>query len=200
MTISHLLTKFRVYWYLIILLPAIFTAFGFSSFVNKSSYSPAISVGITYNNADYLKTSSENWDRQLNSVSEYLTNRFKSIEVQKKIIDKMGYSDASISAKKPFYEITNQNAGFVSISANLNTKDEANQFLSTIKSVYQEIIETEKSANEIDSYKVKPMDKFLESIVETKTPIQFRIMPTIFGLVLAILIVAVLPAKSESKS
>jgi hypothetical protein len=197
MTISQLLTKLKIYWYILLILPLAMTYFGFSSFVNKVSYISSISLGITYNNPDYSKVGSENWDRQINSASEYLANRFKSIEVQKSMVDAMGYKDTLINPKKPFYEVTNQTAGFVSISADLGSKEEGVKFLEGVKKVYKNILEVEKSNNETSAYRVKPMDNFVENTIEVKTPIQFKVLPTVSGFIIALLVVAVLPIKTK---
>ena len=195
MTISTLFTKVKIYWYILLILPIVMTYFGFSSFVNKTSYTASISLGISYNNIEYTKINTENWDRQTNSASEYLANRFKSLEIQKSLVDQMGYKDNVINLKKPFYEISNQTAGFVSVSGNFETKTDATQFLESTKKTYQTILEIEKGNNELINYKIQPMNKFLEAIVEVKTPVQFRILPTVFGLLLAMLIVCILPLK-----
>ncbi len=195
MTVSDLLTKAKIYWYILLILPLVMAYFGFSSFINKTSYTASISLGISYNNIEYTKVNTENWDRQINVASEYLANRFKSIEVQKNLSEQMGYGDNMVNAKKPFYEISNQTAGFVSVSGNFETKTDATQFLEATKKTYQNILETEKGNNELINYKIQPMNRFLEAIVEVKTPVQFRILPTVFGLLLAVLIVCILPLK-----
>lgn len=197
MTISALLNKLKNYWYIILILPILFSFFGFSSYNNKTEYKASIGLGYTFNSPDYTKVSSDNYDRAINSGGEYLVNRFKSVEIQKRIISDMGISDNKIDAKKPFYELTNQQAGFVSASANFGSELEANTFLLAVKKTYTELLQTEKNFNENSSYKIKPMENFMQSIIKTSTPIQFQILPTIFGLLLGFLVALLLPEKKQ---
>jgi hypothetical protein len=197
MTISILISKLKRYWYIILILPILFSFFGFSSYNNKTEYKASIGLGYTLNSPDYSKVSSDNYDRAINSGGEYLANRFKSVEVQKRIISELQMSDNRIDAKKPFYDITNQQAGFVSVTGGFGSEVEANNFLSVIKKTYAELLQTEKSFNESSPYRVKPMENFVQSVIKVNTPIQFQILPTIFGLLLGILISLLLPAKKQ---
>jgi hypothetical protein len=197
MTISILIGKLKRYWYIIIILPILFSIFGFSSYNNKTEYKASIGLGYTFNSPDYSKVSSDNYDRAINSGGEYLTNRFKSVEVQKRIVSEMGLGDGRIDAKKPFYDLANQQAGFVNIITGFGSEAEANNFLAAVKKTYTELLQTEKNFNENSPYKIKPMENFIQSIIKTSTPIQFQILPTIFGLLLGILIALLLPSKKH---
>lgn len=196
MTIATLFNKLKQYWYLIVIFPILFSIFGFSSFNNKTEYKASIGLGFTFNSPDYAKASSDNFDRAINSGGEYLTNRFKSLEVQKLIATQAGIGDNRIDSKKPFYELSNQQAGFVNVVATFGSEPEANSFLNAVKKTYTELLQTEKSFNESSPYRIKPMENFLQSIVKTTTPIQFQLLPTIFGLVLGILLALLLPFKN----
>ena len=197
MTISTLLDKLKTYWYIILFLTILFTFFGFSSYNNKTEYKASIGLGYTFNSPEYTKVSSDNYDRAINSGGEYLTNRFKSTEIQKRVASEMGIGDSKIDAKKPFYDLANQQAGFVSILASFRSESEANNFLNAIKKTYTELLQTEKNFNENSPYKIKPMENFIQSVIKTSTPIQFQILPTIFGLLLGILIVLLLQDKNS---
>jgi hypothetical protein len=197
MTISILIGKLKRYWYIILILSILFSFFGFSSYNNKTEYKASIGLGYTFNSPDYSKVSSDNYDRAINSGGEYLVNRFKSVEIQKRVAQDLGIGDNKIDAKKPFYELTNQQAGFVSVAGSFGSEIEANAFLASIKKTYTELLQTEKSFNESSPYKVKPMENFVQSVIKVSTPIQFQILPTIFGLLLGILIVLLLPAKKQ---
>ena len=195
MTISTLINKFKTYWYITIILPILFSFFGFSSYNSKTEYKASIALGYTFNSPDYAKVSSDNYDRAINSGGEYLANRFKSVEVQKRITSEIGLGDNRIDPKKPFYELANQQAGFVNILASFGSEAEANNFLQAVKKTYTELLQTEKNFNENSPYKIKPMENFIQSVIKTSTPIQFQILPTIFGLLLGLLIVSLLPGK-----
>jgi hypothetical protein len=197
MTISTLINKLKTYWYVILILPILFSFFGFSSYNNKTEYKASIGLGYTFNSPDYTKVSSDNYDRAINSGGEYLANRFKSVEVQKRITSEMGIGDSKIDPKKPFYELANQQAGFVNVVASFGSESEANNFLIAIKKTYTELLQTEKNFNENTPYKIKPMENFIQSVIKTSTPIQFQFLPTIFGLLLGISIALLLPGKKQ---
>ncbi len=197
MTIFILLSKLKTYWYIILILILSFSFFGFSAYNNKIEYKASIGIGFTFNSLDYTKVSSDNYDRAINSGGEYLLNRFKSIEVQKRIISELNLSDNKIDTKKPFYDLTNQQAGFVNISASFESEAEATNFLQVVKKTYTELLQTEKNFNESSPYKIKPMENFIQSVIKTSTPLQFRALPTIFGGLLGLLIVLLLPAKKQ---
>jgi hypothetical protein len=197
MTISILIDKLKRYWYIILILPILFSFFGFSAYNNKTDYKASIGLGYTFNSPDYNKVSSDNYDRAINSGGEYILNRFKSIEIQKRIAQDLQIADNKIDAKKPFYELTNQQAGFVSVAGSFGSENEANAFLASIKKTYTELLQTEKSFNESSPYKVKPMENFVQSVIKVNTPIQFQILPTIFGLLLGMLIALLLPAQKQ---
>jgi hypothetical protein len=197
MTISILISKLKHYWYITLILPILFSLFGFSSYNNKTEYKASIGLGYTFNSPDYSKVSSDNYDRAINSGGEYLANRFNSVEIQKRITSEMNFGDNKIDSKKPFYDISNQQAGFVNVLATFASEIEANNFLTIVKKTYTELLQTEKNFNEASPYKVKPMENFIQSIIKTSTPIQFQILPTIFGLLLGILIALLLPSKKQ---
>lgn len=200
MTVSQFIHKIKKYWYILLILPILATFLGTTSFASKSNYQASITVGVSYNNPDYVFSGNENYDRQLNALSEYLTNRFKSVDVQKKVVDFMDPKnnlDNKINPKKPFYEITDQKSGYVNLSAVFGSESEAKKFNEAIKSTYQSVIKLEKNQNELSNYKVEPMTNFSESVTIVKTPIQFQILPTIIGFLVAIIIILFLPIRDQ---
>jgi hypothetical protein len=199
MTVSQLIRRINKYWYVLLILPLIGAFLGVTSIANRTNYRSSITVGVSFNNPDFVFSGNENYDRQLNTLSEYLTNRFKSTDVQKKIIDIIdpnGGSDSRIDPKKPFYEIVDQKSGYVNISAVLPSQSQAKTFSEAIKTTYQNIVTLEKNQNELTNYKVTPMTNFSESISEVSTPVQFQVLPAIIGFLVAILIVSVLPLRN----
>jgi biotin-(acetyl-CoA carboxylase) ligase len=200
MTIEELLSKLKTYWYLIICFPLLFGILSTNTISKKITYRASIGVGLSQNNIDFTKVSNENYDRQLNSLSEYLSNRFKSVEVQKLIIDDLKESQKLVDPKKPFYEVTNSTSGFINVSASLDSEEKAQNFLKAIKKTYQKIILTEKNQNELSSFQIKPMENFLEGVVEQSVPIQLQILPIFVGLLVAIVLVSILPVTKKIKS
>ncbi len=203
MSYEMFLIRCRKFWWIPVILTILFTFLGFSSFVDKVEYRANISVGATYNNPEYLKTLPQDRAVSLSKLGEYLVNRFKAPEIQVRIAQEtreansanrkgLETSDITIDYKKTFYDVTNQENGFVSIGANFKSEAEAQSFLSAIKSTYKNLIETE-NYSELPAYRIRPMDNFKESVIIVKTPIQFKILPTILGLLLGLLLLLILP-------
>jgi capsular polysaccharide biosynthesis protein len=197
MTILELLNKIKKYWYIIAILPIVTSFFGFTPLVDKISYKASITVGVALNSPDLTKVSTQNYDRQLGSLSDFLANRFKSLDIQKIIAFELGMPDSGIDSKKPFYEISNQSSGFINITGTFKNQSESLAFLGAIKKVYYNIIELEKNQNESSPYKIKPMDKFSEAIVSVNTPIQTKALPAVIGLLVAILVIVIIPDKQR---
>jgi hypothetical protein len=208
MSFEMFLIRCRRFWWIPLILAIAFTFFGFSSLVDKVEYRSNITVGVTYNNPEYLKTLPQDRAISLSKLGEYLTNRFKSPEIQARIIQETveenssnnqksnEVNDISIDYKKTFYDVTNQENGFVSIGANFKSEADAQSFLAAIKSTYKNLIETE-NYSELPAYRIRPMDNFKESIIKIKTPIQFKILPTILGLLLGLLLLLTLPFQNK---
>ncbi len=203
MSYQMFLIRCRKFWWIPFILVILFSFLGFSSFVDKVEYRANITVGATYNNPEYLKTLPQDRALSLSKLGEYLSNRFKSPEIQIRVAqetreanstNKKGLetSDIAIDYKKTFYDIANQENGFVSIGANFKSEVEAQSFLAAIKGTYKNLIETE-NYSELPAYKIKPMDNFKESVIIVKTPIQFKMLPTILGLLLGLLLLLILP-------
>ena len=203
MSYEMFLIRCRKFWWIPVILTILFTFLGFSSFVDKIEYRANIAVGLTYNNPEYLKTLPQDRAISLSKLGEYLVNRFKAPEIQIRIAqetleansaNKKGIeaSDVSIDYKKTFYDVTNQENGFVSIGANFKSEAEALSFLTAVKSTYKNLIETE-NYSELPAYRIRPMDNFKESVIIVKTPIQFKVLPTILGLLLGLLLLLILP-------
>jgi hypothetical protein len=200
MTVAQFLARCRTYWYILVLLPLLLTAVSYTKLASNTDYRASISLGLAANSPDFPLASGENYDRYLTTLSEYLANRFKSIEVQKIITTELGLPDSKIDLKKPIYDITNQNSGFVSVSGVFEDKIKAENFLKATKKAYTTIVITEKSNNETSPYKIQAQTLFLETIVEVKTPIQTTLAPTILGLLLALLLTIILPYKNQIKN
>jgi hypothetical protein len=208
MSFEMFLIRCRRFWWIPLLLTILFTFLGFSSFVDKVEYRANISVGATYNNPEYLKTLPQDRALSLSKLGEYLSNRFKSPEIQVRIAQETQdanssnkqksneISEVTIDYKKPFYDVANQENGFVSIGANFRNEVDAQSFLAAIKSTYKNLIETE-NYSELPAYRIRPMDNFKESIIKIKTPIQFKVLPTILGLLLGLLLLLVLPFRAK---
>jgi hypothetical protein len=201
------LIRCQKFWWIPLIFTIVFSFFGFSDFVNKSEYRANISVGATYNNPEYLKTLPQDRALSLSKLGEYLTNRFKSPEIQIRIAQEtnetnsaskkgLEASDISIDYKKTFYDVVNQENGFVSIGANFKSQEEAQSFLAAIKGTYKNLIETE-NYSELPAYRIRPMDNFKESVIVVKTPTQFKILPPIFGLLLGLLLLLILPFRAK---
>lgn len=208
MSFEMFLIRCRRFWWIPLLLAVAFTFFGFSSLVDKVEYRSNITIGATYNNPEYLKTLPQDRAISLSKLGEYLSNRFKSPEIQARIIQETVEENSSnrqksnevndilIDYKKTFYDVVNQENGFVSIGANFKSENDAQSFLTAIKSTYKNLIETE-NYSELPAYRIRPMDNFKESIIKIKTPIQFKVLPTILGSLLGLLLLLTLPFQNK---
>jgi hypothetical protein len=207
MTFEMFLIRCRRFWWIPLILGIGFTFFGFSSFVDKTEYRANIGIGATYNNPEYIKTLPQDRSLSLTKLSEYLTNRFKSPEIQLKVAQETReanssikkyneVTDISLDYKKPFYDIVSQENGFVSIGANFKSEQEAQNFLTAIKTTYRNLIETE-NASELPTYRIKPMDNFKEGVLVVKTAIQFKVLPTILGILLGFLLLLIIPFSAK---
>ncbi len=196
MTVAQFLARCRNYWYILVFLPLLFTAIGYTKLSSNTDYRASISLGLAANSPDFPLASGENYDRYLTTLSEFLANRLKSIEVQKLILSELSLPDNRIDPKKPIYDITNQNSGFVNVSGIFDDKTKAENFLKATKKAYTTIVTTEKNNNENSPYKIQAQTQFLETIVEVKAPLQTTLAPTVLGILLALLLTVILPSKN----
>lgn len=197
MTTLNLVDKIQKRWWMFIILPLIFFAVFFPK-LNQNSYTASIGLGTNFNNPEFVGNSSTQGNNEseyvlsLKEFSAYLAGRLASVEVQAKIIEKLKL-DIPINQKVAFYNITTQSGGYVSVSWNANSQDEAKNFLVAIKEVYSEILSIELNKGVLAKYQVSIKKDFVESVIPVSNPPQLNLLPIIAGLLVALVIAIFLP-------
>jgi hypothetical protein len=190
----NLLTKFKKFWWVVVLGVMIGMIISYSGINSNSSYRSSIALGVNYNNQEYTKTLPSQNGQNLSKLSEFMVNRFKSQEIQYQIAQLIGFDTSKIS-KKAFYDVVSSENGFVSIIGEFETESESQKFLDAIKQSYAKIIEIELNQNQILAFQVTPMKQFNEVIVAIKAPLQVQILPIITGFLGSVLVLLILPNK-----
>jgi hypothetical protein len=181
----------------------------FFSWTKSTNYQASIGLGISFNSQDFLNTTSgkvlastdappqsaSEYIYSLSEFSKYLSARFSSVEVQGLVAQKAGLGIQSYDSKKPFYTVTPQTGGYISINYEVSSKEESEKFIKAIKETYSYLIKTERQSKELAPFKVEPKTEFIESVTTVSRPVQFQILPTIAGLLVGIAISALLPFK-----
>lgn len=177
----------------------------------NSSYLSNTTVGLSINNAQYqsLLTNSNNfaantYDKTLDNLSLYLTNRFASPDIQYEISETAKLGE-KIDTKKPFYEIKNQSGGFVNIIYNAESKAQGENFINSVNKVFVNKIVAEWNKDRPQIFTIDQSNKnkidLNTSVIEVKPPIQNALLPTIAGILIGSLFAILLPAfKAKGKS
>lgn len=195
----------------VIILSLIILNASFFTNTYNSSYISSITVGLSINNAQYqsLLTSSNNfaantYDKTLDNLSLYLTNRFASPDIQYEISENAKLRE-KIDTKKPFYEIKNQSGGFVNISYSAESKAQGEGFINSVNAVFVNKIVAEWNKDRPQIFMIDQSNKnqtnFNSSVIQVNPPIQNAFLPTIAGVLIGSLIAILLPAfKAKGKS
>ncbi|MEI6728740.1 MAG: hypothetical protein WCK98_03810 [bacterium] len=195
MSFKEVLIRILKGWWLILIFTLIFTISFYKTTQGKEIYRGSISVGITFDNIfqeqnirDTPEKTPSLFTSTSSSISQYLLFRFSSVEIQDIVAKKMGFQISDLNNIAPFYRVLDQKAGFVSISYDSESKSDAEKFLDAIKQVYNFLITTELNNNQTNTYKVRPQENLIESITTTQKPSQQKILPSISGFVVGVVI------------
>lgn len=181
----------------------------FFSWTRSTNYQASIGLGISFNSQDFTNTTSgkvlssndinpqsgSEYIYSLSEFSKYLSARFASVEIQSLVAQKAGLSIQSYDPKKPFYTVTPQSGGYISVNYEVPSKEESEKFIKAVKETYNDLIKIERQNKELSAFKVEPKTEFIESVSTISRPVQFQILPTIAGLLVGIAISALLPFK-----
>lgn len=204
MSIDIVVQKLVTYWYVIII-GAILFGVGFIPWSRSTTYQASIGYGIAFDNisedASALQsTGSSNvlstYAFILEEISKYLFARFASIETQTFIDSEMGLSHGQYSSTKPFYDVVNQSAGFVSLSYQAGTREEAEKFIEASNKAYINIVD-EWNQNRPELFQTTPSQSRTFAIAEVPLQRQLQFIPVFVGLFVATAIVLVLPLKKN---
>ena len=187
----------------IIILSIIITNIILFANIYNSIYLSNITLGLNINNAQYQSslTNSNNfaantYDKTLENLSIYLSNRLSSPDIQYEISEGAKLKQ-KIDTKKPFYEVKNQNAGFVNVSFNAQSRVEGENFINSVNAVFQNKIVTEWNKDRPQIFTIDQSNKsktdFNSSVIQVKPPIQSALLPTIVGIFIGSFIALLLP-------
>jgi hypothetical protein len=202
MTFAHLIDKVKRLWWLVLASTIAFSLI-FFPWLSESQYQASIGFGLNLNSLQ-SSTRDGNTDlayvTSLEAFSLYLQNRFSSIEIQELISRNMGAGVSSFSDKKPFYDVSNQGGGFISLGYTSQDETLAKKFLSVSKEAYNQLVQ-EWNEQRAGGFEIKPMTKFIETVTPVSRSKQMQVLPTIAGLLLGIFIALILPiSKPADKS
>jgi hypothetical protein len=193
MSFKEILVRILKGWWLILIFTLIFTIAFYKSTQSKDIYRASISVGITFDNILQEQNIKDTADKTPSlftsistSISQYLLFRFSSVEIQDMVAKKMGVQISDLNNITPFYRVLDEKAGFVSISYDSESKNDAEKFLDAIKQVYNFLIATELNNNQTNTYKVRPQENLIQSITTSQKPAQQKILPSITGFLVGV--------------
>lgn len=206
MTFEDLVKRVLLRWWLTLIFILGFTLI-FYSWTSSTSYQASLGIGISFNNPDFLgqndgqvqtnsvgKRGSE-YTLALEEFSRYLAARFNSAEVQSMVAQRAGLKISSFSTKQAFYTVTPQFSGYISIAHELPSQESAEAFIQAIKSTFKDLITIEKNLGELQPYKIKPKEEFVETVTPVSKKAQFKILPSVVGFLVGITLSALLPFK-----
>ena len=199
MKISDFLDKIKKRWWIMLILTLVFTLVFFSN-LSQKTYFASVGLGTNFNNPEFVSGKADGpingseYTLGLKEFSTYLFNRLGSMEIQTKMLQKLNL-DLAINEKKPFYNIVMQSGGYVSVSFEADTEEQAKNFLVAIKDLYAEIINTELNKGTPNKYQVSVKKDFVEAINQANKPQQLKLLPAIAGFLLGLFIILAFPKK-----
>lgn len=174
----------------------------FYPWTTENQYQAAIALGVNLNSAQVgLATEAGAVDSQQAYVesfvplSLYMERRFSSIEIQDLIASKAEIGVKSFSDRKPFYDITAQGSGFVSLSYKTDSAQQAEVFLQSVKSAYLQVV-AEWNEQRPENFRITPMSKFTETVTVVARPTQLQLLPVAVGVMLGVIVVLLLPVRA----
>ncbi len=196
MTFNDILGRFMKYWW-VILLTTLICSFALRGKIEQVNYFASVGVGLNYNNTDFPKDgeASVGYNESLQSLSFFLEERFTAIENQEIIAAKMG-ATPTYSFENAFYNITNSNAGFVTLSTETKTQEEGDKFIEGVKEAYLQIVQEWNSTRNAQ-YQIRPQTEFSEAVAIQNTSPQVKLLPALAGLLVGLLATLVLPYKKK---
>jgi hypothetical protein len=195
MTFKEIIKKITTYWWLGLLIGGFAVAF-LSQKSSAPQFVASKSYGLQYNDPQLDTKGDElyGYTQSLTDFSLYLKSRFTSVEIQDQIAKDMKISPR-LNSVTAFYEVNNQNGGFVNLIYISSNKQEAENFLASSEKAYQNLV-IEWNNSRPEPFTVTPQSNFTSSVVEMPAALQKTILPYITGVLLGLFVILVLPAKS----
>jgi len=209
MTFEEVIKRALFRWWLIVIFVIVFTL-SFLNWTTATSFQASIGIGISFNNDDFLNEArgvamanttgqapnrGAEYTYSLQEFSNYLLARFSSVEIQSRIAEKINDKQASYNPKQPFYDVETQNGGYISIQYEAESQEIAEKFLQTVKEEFRNLVLIERNKKEIPTFQIDPKNEFVENIVDIARPNQFKILPSVAGLLIGLTVAVLLPFK-----
>jgi hypothetical protein len=201
MTVEEILKKIRQRWWFILAV-LIISSLIFLPKLNQVNYTGSIGLGANFNNPAFInnQNGTVQYVTGMDELSKYLAARFSSVEVQIRVSEAAGMGINSFDVMSPFYEITRQGGGFISIKYEDASLERVQGFIDAVKVVYTELLNTEMLSNTVlTEFQITPQTNFVSSIQETKRPLQIKILPVLAFFLLSVLVVVVIPLDFNPK-
>jgi hypothetical protein len=171
-------------------------------YLSNKTYTASIGFGINSNNTQFNQSNTNGqqlttYGNLLEQFSLYLSSRFSSLEIQS-LIAKDIQDGGNLDSENPFYNVTNQSGGFVSLDYKSGDKAKAELFNKQATDAYQKIVQ-EWNTTSPEIYKIVPMSSFNNAIIENQLPKQFKFLPGIAGFLLGFIMILLIPVKNNNK-
>ena len=196
MTNSNLLTKFRKYFFVIII--CLLIAGGYSFNLNqKNEYLASVSIGFSPKPQASLAQNSSLNDKEytllLNGFTQYLQARFNSLNIQNSYTQVLETPLTKANEKKAIYDISGTGLGYINLSVSTNSAAKAQKFIDTTKEVVNNRLIPEWNTERVAEYQVATNNNLISSINETKPSQVTLLIPILAALVVGSIITLLLP-------
>ncbi len=200
MTFADLFLKFRKFWPLLIIFPILINLVS-APFLFQEKYQAHVSYGLSVPLDESLQEDEKeeiNFEKErikyanlLEGISYFLVKQFASVQIQHIIAEIIGLETANLSENTPFYEVKNQDMGYVNLIYTGHSEEEVQRFIEGSNEGYEEII-AKWNENRPDEAKISAQDPDSQ-IIKLEPTIQEFLFPTIAGIIIGFSVIVLLP-------
>ena len=191
---NTILTKFRKYFFVMIICLLIAVGYSFN-LSQKSEFISSVSIGFSLKSSPIDSLKDKEYTLLLNGFTQYLQSRLSSLNIQDIFAKSLKVQLSKANEKKPIYDIAPTGLGFVNLSMTTNNQVEAQKFVETTKDVLNNKLIPEWNGERTSQYQVITNNNIISSINEMKTAQINLIVPVLIALVLGSVIILALPLK-----
>lgn len=193
---------FKFSWLIIFI--TVVVAIASFSLIGVSTYKATITLGLSFNHPTFLEAKQDsifvekpNFLDTQGKLSRFLENRLASVESQEIVAKELGLENLNFNADKPFYKLTDQELGFITVSYSTKNKNQAEKFNQVIyKQVYPKIID-QWNDSRITNFQISAIQKPVESVQTITTSLQEKLIAPIAVLIISSLVIALWPFKNK---
>ncbi|NJS41021.1 hypothetical protein HC766_01355 [Candidatus Gracilibacteria bacterium] len=201
MTFAEFKNRIIKRWYFLIILIVVIN-FLFIPFVSRQDYTGSVSFGMNLNSAQLDDAILSGQDSLVYSAlteefSLYLLSRFSSVEIQSLVGSPLGQT-GNFDSQNPFYDVTSQYAGFVSLSYIDKDKNVVENFITAAVNAYNAIVKEWNQAR-LPVFQVQAMDEFNQSITQNVQSAQVKALPTVIAILIGLFLILIIPTKTVKK-